>query len=61
MKATEVIVKRLLALGVDHFFLITGGAIAPLVDAISNETNATMLAFQHEQAAIMAAEGYWRE
>ena len=63
-KGCDFILDLLLSLGVDTFFVITGGAIVPLIDAIGRGEKAgvtTMLAFQHEQAAAMAAEGYWRE
>ena len=65
-KGCDVVLDLLLDLGINTFFVITGGAIVPLVDAIGrreseNADEITMLAFQHEQAATFAAEGYWRE
>ena len=64
MKGCDVILELLLSRGVNTFFVITGGAIVPLIDAIGRkekEGSATMVAFQHEQGAAMAAEGFWRE
>ena len=76
MRATEAIARQLSSLGVDHYFVVTGGAIAPLVDEVArrrrcedgNNSNnnddddvVVVVAFQHEQAAVMAAEGYYRE
>jgi acetolactate synthase I/II/III large subunit len=46
--------------GIDTYFLVTGGAIAPFVDAVGLSKRAKYYCFQHEQAAAMAAEGYWR-
>lgn len=64
MKGCDVILDLLLARGIDTFFVITGGAIVPLIDAIGRKElqgSAKMVAFQHEQGAAFAAEGYWRE
>jgi acetolactate synthase-1/2/3 large subunit len=43
-------------LGIEYYFTVTGGAIAPFVDAASDR----VIFFQHEQSAVMAAEGYYR-
>ena len=62
MKGCDVIVDLLISLGVDTYFVLTGGAIVPFIDAVGRRNNeTTLVAFQHEQAAAMAAEGYWRE
>ena len=64
MLACDLIVDILLKRGIDAFFVITGGAIVPLIDALGRRQGADsfkMIPFQHEQAAAMAAEGYWRE
>lgn len=44
------------ALPIEIFFTVTGGAIAPSVDAVHDK----IVMCQHEQAAVMAAEGYYR-
>lgn len=54
------IVENLVSIGITTYFLVTGGAIVPFVDAVGRSTKATYECFQHEQAAAMAAEGYYR-
>lgn len=54
------IVENLASIGITTYFLVTGGAIVPFVDAVGRSTKATYECFQHEQAAAMAAEGYYR-
>ena len=60
MRISELIIEFLLQYGYDTFFLITGGAIAPMIDAIGTNKKCKYYCFQHEQAASMAAEGYYR-
>jgi len=54
------IVQALCRAGVDTFFLLTGGAIAPFVDAVARFSGAKYYCVQHEQAASMAVDGYYR-
>lgn len=54
------IIDELAIHGIDTYFLVTGGAIAPFVDAVGTSSRAKYYCFQHEQAAAMAAEGYYR-
>ena len=54
------VVEELANQGIDTYFLVTGGAIAPFVDAVGTSSRAKYYCFQHEQAAAMAAEGYYR-
>ena len=56
----DLIVRCLQERGVDTFFVLTGGAIAPLVDAVGRSKKSKYYCFQHEQAASMAADGYFR-
>jgi len=56
----ENIVDLLIHNGMDTFFLVTGGAIAPMVDYIGRTPSTKYYCFQHEQSAAMAAEGYYR-
>ena len=44
----------------DRVFLVTGGACAFIVDAIARNERLDYIAFQHEQAAAMAADAVWR-
>lgn len=54
------IIEELANHGIDTYFLVTGGAIAPFVDAVGTSSRVKYYCFQHEQAAAMAAEGYYR-
>jgi acetolactate synthase-1/2/3 large subunit len=54
------IVNSLTSVGITTYFLVTGGAIVPFVDAVGRSEKTQHFCFQHEQAAAMAAEGYYR-
>ncbi len=56
MNVAEYVIARIAAEGVDTAFLVYGGAIADLVDALPGRMNYVVT--QHEQAAGFAAEGY---
>ncbi|MBI2061469.1 MAG: thiamine pyrophosphate-binding protein [Nitrospirae bacterium] len=43
-----------------HVFVLTGGAIAFVVDAVARRRDIELVGFQHEQAAAMAADAYSR-
>lgn len=60
MLVCDFIVEQLVRSGVTAFFVLTGGAIAPLVDAISRNDRASLYCFQHEQSASMAVDAYYR-
>ena len=64
MKTTEYITKLLVYTGVKTVFLITGGAIAHVVDSIgqrkSEQGDIDFVVVQHEQGGAMAAETYSR-
>ena len=60
MAVVDSIVDSLADIGINTYFIVTGGAIVPFVDAVGRSTRATYYCFQHEQAAAMAAEGYYR-
>lgn len=59
-KTLEHLVDSLIYNNIDTFFLVTGGAIAPVVDYIGQHPKAKYYCFQHEQSAAMAAETYFR-
>lgn len=59
MLYSDYIIETLRLNYIDHYFLVTGGAIAPFVDRLSKH-NVKYFCFQHEQSAAMAAEGYYR-
>ena len=54
------IINELANNNITTYFLVTGGAIAPFVDAVGRSKRTEYYCFQHEQAAAMAAEGYYR-
>jgi acetolactate synthase-1/2/3 large subunit len=56
----DTIVDQLAEIGITTYFIVTGGAIVPFVDAVGRSSKAKHYCFQHEQAASMAAEGYYR-
>lgn len=60
MKGSEYIAKFLKAVGANQVFLVQGGAISFMVDAIYREPDIDFRCFQHEQAAAMAADALWR-
>jgi acetolactate synthase-1/2/3 large subunit len=59
-KISEYLVDCLYHNGIDTYFLVTGGAIVPTVDAIGRKKGIKYYCFQHEQSAAMAAEAYYR-
>ena len=56
----DKIVDELANIGITTYFIVTGGAIVPFVDAVGRSSKTEHYCFQHEQAAAMAAEGYYR-
>tara|TARA_B100001113_G_scaffold70328_1_gene54461 strand:- start:3587 stop:5371 length:1785 start_codon:yes stop_codon:yes gene_type:complete len=60
VRTLEHTVNLLIKNDIDTFFLVTGGAIVPTIDYIGQHPKAKYYCFQHEQAAAMAAEGYYR-
>lgn len=60
MSVVDTIVDELANIGINTYFLVTGGAIVPFVDAVGRSSRTEHYCFQHEQAAAMAAEGYYR-
>lgn len=60
MTGAEYIAEFLHERGTNKIFLITGGACAFIVDAISRNPKLQYYCFHHEQAAAMAADALWR-
>jgi len=56
----EIIVKALVAEGVDVVFGYPGGAVLPVYDALFKQNSLRHILVRHEQAATHAAEGYAR-
>ena len=60
MNTCDYIIETLYINGIDTYFVITGGAIVPFINAIARNPKIKYYCFQHEQSAAMAAEGYYR-
>lgn len=60
MKLSDYVAKFLVAQGIRHVFVITGGAAAHLIDSIAKNPDIDYICTQHEQAAAMAADAYSR-
>ena len=60
MNICDYIIETLYLNGIDTYFVITGGAIVPFINAIARNSKVKYYCFQHEQSAAMAAEGYYR-
>lgn len=60
VKVSDYIIQRIVDLGVEHVFMITGGGAMHLDDSIGREKRLTYICNQHEQACAMAVEGYAR-
>jgi len=60
MNTCDYIIETLYLNGIDTYFVITGGAIVPFINAIAMNPKVKYYCFQHEQSAAMAAEGYYR-
>jgi acetolactate synthase-1/2/3 large subunit len=54
------IVEELANSHINTYFIVTGGAIVPFVDAVGRSRRTKYYCFQHEQSAAMAAEGFYR-
>ena len=57
---SQYIVDFLVLQKVDKVFLLTGGAISRVVDAMHGDERIDYVCMQHEQSAAMAADGYSR-
>lgn len=60
VKLSDYVFKFIADLGVDHVFMVVGGANSHLADSVGKNQNLRYVCAQHEQAAAMAAEGYAR-
>jgi acetolactate synthase-1/2/3 large subunit len=58
IKVSEYIIDFLLINDIDTIFTISGGFIGPILQSIQNKIK--YYCFSHEQAAAMAADGYYR-
>ena len=60
MKLSDLLVERLVNLGIDTAFAVTGGASMHLNDSFGENSAVKVIYMHHEQACAMAAEGYAR-
>ncbi len=60
MNVSDAIVTALWTHGIDTYFVVTGGSIVPFIHSISKHPGTRYICCQHEQAASMAVEGYYR-
>jgi len=60
MRVADYLVDQLYLAGAEHSFLITGGMIMHLTDALLQHKKQKYYCCHHEQAATMAAEAYGR-
>ena len=60
MRVADFIIEQLYAAGAKHAFLVTGGMIMHLTDALFQHKKQEFICCHHEQAATMAAEAYGR-
>lgn len=58
MIVSDYILERLAQEGIDTCFLVYGGAMAEMADALSRQSRIKYVVCQHEQACGFAAEGY---
>lgn len=56
----DVLVRKLVANGVDTIFCITGAGNLAIVDALVRDGSIRLIYSHHEQAAVMEAQGYSR-
>lgn len=59
-RVADFIADRLVAAGIRHVFMVTGGGAMHLNDALGNRPGLTPVFCHHEQACAMAAEAYYR-
>jgi acetolactate synthase I/II/III large subunit len=60
IRVADYIVNRLHQAGVDTIFLLNGGGMMHLVDAVGNHKGIKVVCNHHEQASAIAADGYAR-
>ena len=60
LSGAEILLKTLVAEGVDVIFGYPGGAVLPIYDALFQQNQIRHILVRHEQGAVHAAEGYAR-
>ena len=60
MNVSEYIVKYVEQIGIDHAYVIVGGAALWICKALSKSEKLKFTFTNHEQPAVMGADGYGR-
>ncbi|HNW74363.1 MAG TPA: thiamine pyrophosphate-binding protein [Bacteroidales bacterium] len=60
IKLSDYVIQKLLSMGVDTYFMVTGGGAMHLNDSIGRTPGVKYFCNHHEQASAIAAEGYFR-
>ena len=60
MNVSDYIIDRLAQEGVEKIFMVSGGGGMYLIEALGNHPMVQHISNHHEQASVMAAEGYQR-
>ena len=60
LTGAEIVCESLIKEGVDVLFGLPGGAVLPFYGALSKYSQLRHILVRHEQAAVMAADGYAR-
>ncbi|MDA7818273.1 thiamine pyrophosphate-binding protein [Sulfurimonas sp.] len=60
VKLSDYVIEYLIALKIEHVFVIQGGAVAHLINSIEKNEDIKYITCQHEQACAMAADAYSR-
>jgi len=58
IKLSDYVINLVSSLGVTHVFMLPGGGCMHLVDSIGRNKNLNFICCLHEQAAVIAADGY---
>ncbi len=60
MKLSDYVARFLADAGIGHVFVVTGGAVAHLIDSVARHPGIDYVPALHEQTAAMAVDGYAR-
>lgn len=60
IKLSDFLVQHLVDIGITDVFLVNGGSCSHIIDSIGLNKSIRYTCFQHEQAAAMAADAYYR-
>lgn len=60
MKGTDYVLRSLVADGVDHLFMMTGGLVDPFYSAVARVPELTPVVAAHEGGAVFMADGFAR-